>query len=206
MSTLYVGDVHGCAEELDELLNLVGPEVVVMVGDLFSKGPDPQGVYALLSAWGARSVLGNHDAWLLERGPGDCVNLKMLVEETPGFLEWLASLPLFLEEPRCLVVHAGLHPVEGVLGTSREMALTLRRWPDDSSESHPFWYDAGWEGPATVVFGHDARRGIVRRENRGLPIAVGLDSGCVYGGRLTGWLDETDELVSVPARRSYKPV
>ncbi len=206
MSTLYVGDVHGCAEELDALLELVGPEAVVMVGDLFSKGPDPLGVYALLEAWQARSVLGNHDAWLLEQGPGNNPLLQALIEQTPGFLDWLASLPLFLEQERCLVVHAGLHPVEGVTGTSREMALTLRRWPDDSTGAHPFWYDAGWEGPRTVVFGHDARRGIVRRENRGFPTAIGLDSGCVYGGRLTGWLDETDELVSVPARRSYKLV
>ena len=206
MSTLYVGDVHGCAEELDELLNLVGPEAVVMVGDLFSKGPDPSGVYALLRDWKARSVLGNHDAWLLERGPGESSLLKELVEETPGFVDWLGSLPLFLEEPRCLVVHAGLHPIKGMGGTSREMALTLRRWPDDSCESNPFWYDAGWVGPETVVFGHDARRGIVRREEHGCPVAVGLDSGCVYGGRLTGWLDDADELVSVPARRSYNPV
>ena len=206
MSTLYVGDVHGCADELHALLTQIDPDAVVMVGDLFSKGPDPLGVHSILKEHHVRSVLGNHDAWLLEHGPGTSPLLQALFDEVSDLRDWLGALPLFLEEERCLVVHAGLHPTKGVEGTTREMALTLRRWPDDSQEDHPFWYDAGWAGPSTVVFGHDARRGVIRRERGGVPTAIGLDSGCVYGGRLTGWLSDSDELVSVPARRAYKPV
>jgi hypothetical protein len=49
-----------------------------------------------------------------------------------------------------------------------------------------------------VVFGHDAVRGLQTREH-----AIGLDTGCVYGGWLTGvWLPDRD-LVSVPARSTY---
>ena len=67
MSTLIVGDVHGCAAELKRLLQAVVPTEVILVGDLFSKGPDPLGTWELLREWNARSVLGNHDDHLLKR-------------------------------------------------------------------------------------------------------------------------------------------
>ncbi len=198
-----VGDVHGCVEELEDLLAEARPDRVVLVGDLYTKGPDPAGVWRVVSERRAEVVLGNHDAWVLdhwERREGP------LAELPEAAREHLEGLPLFLLEPGWLVVHAGLHPTLGVGGTTRGMALKLRRFPDDSSEDHPFWYDAGWRGPQTVVFGHDARRRRVRREWEGRPVTIGLDSGCVYGGELSGWLVEEDRILSVPARRAYRAV
>ena len=82
----------------------------------------------------------------------------------------------------------------------------MRRWPDDSTPENPFWYDAGWSGPEAVIFGHDAARGLVRRELDGRLVALGLDTGCVYGGQLTGWIAEEDRLLQVPAARVYRPI
>jgi len=208
MSTLIVGDVHGCAVELGRLLKAVQPENLILVGDLFSKGPDPEGTWDLLQTWSARAVLGNHDDWFLQHWEDDDLPspLRALRERFPSVRQWLTGLPLFLEEEGCIVVHAGLHPQAGVRGTSREVALAVRRWPDDHNDLLPFWYDAGWSGPETVVFGHDARRGLVRREVDGHPVAIGLDSGCVYGGHLTGWIAEEDRLISIPASRAYRVV
>ena len=62
-------------------------------------------------------------------------------------------------------------------------------------------WDAFWSGPRTVVFGHWAERGLVHEDN-----VRGLDTGCVWGGRLTAWIAEEDRFVSVPARRSYQAV
>lgn len=200
--TLIVGDVHGCADELAALIERAAADRVVLVGDLFTKGPDPVGVWSLIQEHRCEAVLGNHDAWLLQRWkkrPGPCADLPKAARA------YLAALPLFLLEPGRIVVHAGLHPKLGVGGTRRDTALNVRRWPRERPKAK-FWYDAGWEGPQTVVFGHDARRKRVRRERDGRPIAVGLDSGCVYGGELSGWLAEDDALVIVPAARVYQSV
>ena len=59
------------------------------------------------------------------------------------------------------------------------------------------WFDF-WHGPETVIFGHWAARGRVD-----LPLCKGLDTGCVYGGRLTGLWWPRREWVSVPAHRRW---
>jgi bis(5'-nucleosyl)-tetraphosphatase (symmetrical) len=51
-----------------------------------------------------------------------------------------------------------------------------------------------------VVFGHWARGGLVLRER-----VRGLDTGCVWGKQLTGWIAEEDRIVQVPARACYSP-
>ena len=65
-----------------------------------------------------------------------------------------------------------------------------------------FWYHQ-YTGKRRVIFGHDAARGRVRIEREGRPWLVGLDSGCVYGGELSGYLLEEDKIVRVPAKKVY---
>ena len=57
-----------------------------------------------------------------------------------------------------------------------------------------------------MIFGHDAQRGSIRVERDGKPLIIGLDTGCVYGGALTGYLVEEDRLLQVPAKRAYVKV
>lgn len=204
MRTVVVGDVHGCAAELDALLQAAGPDRVVLVGDLFTRGPDPVGVWRIVQ--GHDAVLGNHDDKLLRelRAPkGGAVGrvVRALDRADRAWRAWVRALPLFLDVGRYCVVHAGLHPSGDRERTTREMALTMRRWPDDSPGNR-FWWEL-YEGEQAVLYGHDAARGHRRIEHGGAPFLVGLDSGCVYGGRLTGWLVEEERVVQVPARSNY---
>ena len=193
---LIVGDIHGCSAELAELLVRARADRVVVVGDVFTKGPDPAGVWQILKEVEAVGVLGNHDAGMLARPK----RFAAMGLPTAAW-DWLAQLPIFREEAGHIIVHAGLNPVEGVAGTTRSTALAVRRWPDDTTESHPFWWQ-GWARAERVIYGHDAKRGL--QDHR--PHTLGLDTGCVYGGALTGYLIEEDCLMSVPAKAAYRAV
>jgi hypothetical protein len=71
--TLFVGDVHGCADELAALLAAAQASRVILLGDLFRKGPDPAGVFALIEEHGCEVILGNHDLNLMNEDRQDAI-------------------------------------------------------------------------------------------------------------------------------------
>jgi bis(5'-nucleosyl)-tetraphosphatase (symmetrical) len=77
---------------------------------------------------------------------------------------------------------------------------------DDPPPPPPFlpWFEQprAWDpGGRTIVFGHWAQRGLVLA-----PGLRGLDTGCVWGGRLTAWIAEEDRCVDVPAQRAWAAI
>lgn len=193
MRTLLVGDVHGCSGPLAALVREAKPDALIFLGDVFNKGPDPAGVWEIVRSFDARGVLGNHDARVLGAREGTGVDVHHAAARAlpPECFVWLAALPLFLHGDGWTCVHAGVHPTEGVGGTTRRMALTMRRWPDDLDEANPFWWEL-YTGANRIYYGHDAVRGLQRR-----PSTLGLDTGAVYGGLLSGYILEEDRVVQV---------
>ena len=198
--TLFVGDVHSCADELRDLVDLARPSRVILVGDVFNKGPKPEETWALVKSLRAEAVLGNHDALVIAQPV-----VKGVRRVPAEALPWLRALPLFIRgkggpSGRWVCVHGGLHPKLHSPGTTRKMAINMRRWPDDGSTGNKFWWQL-YDGRRLAIYGHDAVRGL--QDHR--PRTLGLDSGCVYGGRLSGYLLEDDAVLSVPARGAYRP-
>ena len=199
--------MHGCAAELRSLVEEARADRLILVGDLFAKGPDPRGVWEIIREMKAEAVLGNHDAYMLNgwtralsgqgRSPQDEA-VRLLGDAESEARAWLEGLPLFLFVGSVLVVHAGVHPTLGVGGTRRDRAVSMRRFPAGEST---FWWEQ-YRGNRLVLYGHDAIRGL--QDHR--PYTLGLDTGCVYGGRLTGFLIEEDSLVSVPAEQPWVAV
>jgi len=217
---LVIGDVHGCADELEDLLERAGPgagDRIVLVGDLVAKGPASRRVLELVRRLGALAVRGNHDEHLLrfhrarqagQRPPPlKAGHLALARELEPEDWELLSALPLWLRLPEqtALVVHAGLVPGAPLEQQDPAMLMNIRTLRADGSGSarkdDGVLWGSRWGGPELVLFGHHAERGLQLH-----PHAIGLDTGCVYGKRLTGcWLPER-ELVSVPARHAYAPI
>ena len=97
------------------------------------------------------------------------------------------------------VVHAGVVPGRPLCDNCVEDLTRLRRV---DGPGRPYWYEV-YGGPELVLFGHTPSR-LPRVERRGSsPVAIGLDTGCVYGGSLTAYSPELDEFVRVPAARTY---
>lgn len=201
MRTLFVGDVHGCARTLGKLLEEARADRVVLVGDLFAKGPDPAGVWALIRDYQAQAVMGNHDLRLLEawgkKGASSHHQCWKMLDE--ACRDWTSALPIFLHGDDWTCVHAGVHPYEGVPGTDRRMALVLRRWPDDQDLDNPFWWQL-YTGSRAIIYGHDAVRGLQIHAT-----TFGLDSGCTYGNQLSGLIWEERELLQVPFCEEGRP-
>ena len=236
-STWVLGDIHGCAEELGELLEglALGPDDrLISVGDLYHRGPDPVGVMDLLAGVENFSlVLGNHELAMLRRNGmegelSDGSDFKPLPEgietlapelllgdggtpigdipssRSADLVRFLEGRPFYLEGETAnrpwWVVHAGVIPGRKPQDCTPFQLARLRRLGDDSGA--PFWYEVH-EGPRLVLFGHTPSKFPRTRFSGDSLVALGLDTGCVYGGCLTAWRLEDEEFHTVPAKRDW---
>ncbi|MEW5352728.1 polynucleotide kinase-phosphatase [Streptomyces sp. 16-176A] len=227
-----IGDVHGCSAELEALLGKLGytdgvhPEgrTAVFVGDLVDRGPDSPGVLrrvmAMVTSGHALCVPGNHEnkygrhlkgravqpthglAETIEQMAGESEEFRQEVRE---FIDGLVS-HYVLDGGRLVVCHAGLpekyhgrtsgrvrsHALYGeTTGETDEFGLPVRYpWAED------------YRGKAAVVYGHTPVP-----EATWLNNTICLDTGAVFGGKLTALRWPERELVDVPAERVwYEPV
>ncbi|ELY67085.1 metallophosphoesterase [Natrinema versiforme] len=182
-----IGDVHGCLDALEELLetlDLGANDLAVFVGDLVRKGPESKAVLdRVRRSPRLISVRGNNERKLLE---GDA-SLPALDAVDHQYIE---SLPTAISWDGGLVVHGGVDPSRPLSGHSGDDVLTMRS-PDGDGYDGPFWFET-YDGPPRVFFGHTVLEEPIERE-----WAVGLDTGCVYGGDLTAYDVRRDELCSV---------
>jgi hypothetical protein len=208
--TIVVGDLHGCYDELKDLLKKVDfseEDQLVCVGDLITKGPKNKEVLELfMSDPRFRTVIGNHDLALRRKWLGEDIELKPaqkeahkeLKSEKDAYVVFLSSLPFMIDLGTHLVVHAGIRPgVELHSQTTGDLTRIRTLGGDRESDEGTPWYHT-YYGEKIILFGHwpasEPRRG---------KSAIGLDTGCVYGYELTAYIIETDEFVSVKARKSY---
>jgi hypothetical protein len=215
---VFIGDVHGCLDELKALLRKVrvGPtDRVVFVGDLVAKGPDSAGVVACARELKSLCVRGNHDEAVLKirraRQQGvdppriKRTHLQVAERLREADWRWLEQLPLYLRFPELgsVVVHAGVVPGKPLEKQHPEDLMTMRTLRPQGSASPRLEDGEPWakfyRGPEHVIFGHDAVSGLQRQ-----PFATGIDTGCVYGRTLTALIQPGGELVHVPARRTYR--
>ena len=208
--TIVVGDLHGCYDELLDLLDKVSfgsEDRLICVGDLITKGPKNREVLdRFMSDPQFAAVIGNHDLALRRRWNGEKFKLKPsqkpthkeLKKDKERYVPFLNQLPFTIDLGTHLVVHAGLRPGLELYSQTTEDMTELRSLGEDrASRKGPPWYDV-YDGEKIVLFGHwpasEPRRG---------KKAIGLDTGCVYGGQLTAYIVETGEITSVPARQAY---
>ncbi|MGY4156323.1 serine/threonine protein phosphatase 1 [Bradyrhizobium sp. USDA 4461] len=201
MSKTYaIGDVHGCADQLRELVRLIeedagaGRSKLVFLGDYIDRGPDSRGVVEFLmdlQRWSPDEIIclrGNHedlllaalegeDAELVWRQNGADSTLKsyraMSPNELPtGHIDWIRSLPLSHDDGQRYFAHAGVHPARP-LDQQRPRDLLWIREPFLSSDT-----DYG----RLVVHGHTpiSSGSPELRCNR-----LNIDTGAVYGRALT---------------------
>lgn len=196
----------------------------IFVGDLVDRGPDSPGVLRLVMAMTASGaafcVPGNHDVKLMRKLRGRDVKISHGLAETLQQLEsepedfrkqaadWIYSLVshLVFDEGKLVVAHAGMkESMQGrASGAVRDFALYGETTGETDEYGLPVRYDwaSDYRGSAMVVYGHTPVP-----EAEWVNRTICVDTGCVFGGKLTALRYPERELVSVPAARTwYEPI
>ena len=227
-----IGDVHGCCDELEALLHQLGyangdgswahPDgrKAIFVGDLVDRGPrivdTLKTVMAMSQAGTALCVPGNHDIKLKRKLEGRDVTVSHGLDRTLAeldrqpaefrtavqqFIDGLVSHYVF-DEGRLVVAHAGMKAEMQGRGSAkvRDFALFGETTGETDEFGLPVRYNwaSEYRGGARVVYGHTPIP-----EPEWLNRTINIDTGCVFGGRLTALRWPEKELVSVPARATY---
>ena len=233
-----IGDIHGCFDELTVLLNLLGYQIImdvgdgspvlshpdgrkaVFLGDLVDRGPNVSGVLRLVmgmvNAGCALCIPGNHDVKLLRALRGRNVQVTHGLDLTLGELEqepaeFKAEVATFidrlishyvLDDGKLVVAHAGMK--EALQGRASGAVRDFALYGDTTGETDEFglpirqnWAEE-YRGRAMVVYGHTPVS-----EAEWLNGTINIDTGCVFGGKLTALRYPERELVSVPAVQTY---
>ncbi|WP_045217379.1 polynucleotide kinase-phosphatase [Desulfonatronovibrio magnus] len=235
-----IGDVHGCFEELTQLLSALGYNVqadaqnptarhpegrkAVFLGDLVDRGPDSPSVLrlvmAMVNAGAALCLPGNHEMKLLRKLRGKTVQithgldktLEQLEREPPEFLkrirEFLDGLisHYLLDGGRLVVAHAGLREdLQGRASSRVRDVAVYGETPDvpmtaTDTFGLPVRVDwaAAYRGQARVVYGHTP---VVHA--KWVNNTICIDTGCVFGGKLTALRYPELEIVQVPTHRIH---
>lgn len=231
MSKLIVyGDIHGCYNELEQLRQKINPkkdDTEICVGDVITRGKDSIKTLRYLQTNNIKSVLGNHEDKII-RYLAHQKNIKKnpikLDEDEKNIvsqlnakdIEYLEYMPVFMRFGDITILHGGLQNHQNLDALSKKScAKVLRlRFLDENhnfvsygqeNEKSTFWADVYDGNQGFVVYGHQKFKEVKVNEN-----ALGVDTGCVYGGKLSAAIFEdinnkSFSIESVNANRPCKP-
>src|SRR5450432_3959407 len=231
-----IGDIHGCCDELEQLLAKLGyaknekntyqhPDgrKVVFVGDLVDRGPRiPETVRVvkdMVDSGHAFCVPGNHDIKFMRairgkkvqitHGLGDSLDQFKIYDEQNSAYSRSAAESVYkllshyvFDYGKLVVAHAGMkEEMQGRgAGKVRDFALYGETTGETDDFGLPVRYNwaADYRGRAMVVYGHTPVA-----EPEWLNRTINIDTGCVFGGKLTALRYPEKEIVSVPALKTY---
>lgn len=229
-----IGDIHGCFDELCELLTNMGytldfdnltavhPEgrKVIFLGDLCDRGNKITETLKLainmVKSGNAFCIPGNHDVKLLRYLNGAKVQQTHGLEDSIKQLEgqpeeFITELKIFLDslighyvldDGKLVVAHAGMK--EKYQGRSSKRVREFALFGDTTGESDEYGlpvrldWAAEYRGKAKVVYGHTPTAEVYQINN-----TFNIDTGCVFGGKLTAYRYPEGEIIHIPARQTY---
>lgn len=193
-SLIYaIGDIHGCLDPLKDLLKEINPSAedkLIFIGDYIDRGPNSRGVIDFLIALSVNKncvfIRGNHEQMMMDyfadkpegkiwsmNGMDATLESYGSIFSVPSYhLDFLEETIMFDEEDSYTLVHAGVRPGISMEEQSNKDLLWIR---DD------FIYSKKPLKDRIVIFGHTPMlSGPLFQKHK-----IGIDTGCVYGGKLS---------------------
>lgn len=208
--TLVVGDIHGCYDELLALMvlaDLAESDRIVSVGDLIDRGPKSWEVVDFFRSRPESrfAVRGNHewkhllhaDTPVIPSHAGMITRGQMGPERYALAQEYFRTMPLWIELPEAIVVHAGVDPGVSLLETEAKliMGVASNTRPGFDGESDWWFDDPRLDLAKPVIFGHHVFPEVARGQRQNV---WGINTGAGYGKPLTGLLLPEFRVFSVP--------
>jgi serine/threonine protein phosphatase 1 len=207
MRTIVVGDIHGCYEELLQLLakvQLTEADCLVALGDIVDRGKDSLQVYDFLRNRPNTIVLmGNHERRHLHQTLSYSQEIvKLQFGDRYGeFVEWIADLPYYYETEEAILVHAAIENGIPIEAQKEEILCgSIASIPYLERLYGAAYWSRFYKGTKPVIFGHHAvgAEPLIREQK-----VYGIDTGAFCGGRLTALILPSFEVVQVQSRRNY---
>jgi len=220
---IIYGDIHGCYDEFISLRNKINPQkedLEICVGDIITKGKGSIKVLNCIVEHNIKSVLGNHEDKIvryLKHQNSNKKNPITLDEDeqnivdnlTKKHIEYLEQLPLYLQFENITIVHGGLQNYMNLNELSKrdkQKILRMRYLDQDDNflaldkedENSTFWADIYDGNQGFVVYGHQWHKDVKINKN-----ALGIDTGCVYGNKLTTVVFKTKNDYEIIEERTH---
>ncbi|WP_010251959.1 metallophosphoesterase family protein [Acetivibrio cellulolyticus] len=203
---VIIGDIHGCYDEVQSLLDKVGlnkDDEIITVGDFLDRGPKSLEVVEFLrNNANFYSIVGNHERKHLNKiynYAQEITKLK-LGQYYEGTINWIKNLPYYYENNDVIVVHAALIPGVKMEKQPQEVlcgSTSGERYLEQILKGK-YWYEV-YEGDKPVVFGHHCVDNPLIYND----LVYGIDTGACHGGFLTAITVPDFKVYSVKAKEDY---
>jgi serine/threonine protein phosphatase 1 len=187
--TFIIGDIHGCFDELIELLNKVGltdDDLLISLGDIVDRGNKSKQVFEYLrDRPNTITLIGNHERKHLNGVLNYAQEIVKVQfgDEYPAFLDWLRDLRYHYETDEAIIVHAafehdkklGQQKPEVLSGSTAGERILEKKYEPDT-----YWTDH-YKGSKPIIYGHHVVGQSPEIKNN----TYGIDTGACHGGWLT---------------------
>ena len=214
MRTIVIGDIHGCHNELMELISMLTEEKkytpekdrLIFIGDYIDRGDNPRMVVKYVMGLHDRygenviALMGNHEDmllnyvtiadqnWLYNGYEATLLSYEGYKDDFMKDIRWMAGLPHYYEDEYFVYVHAGI---------DKDLPMDRQNYETLLWARQEFYFDSRTYDKK-VIFGHTPTMFMGEDNtpqwlNDGNDIAI--DTGCVYDGRLTALIIENDRIM-----------
>jgi serine/threonine protein phosphatase 1 len=214
LKTLVIGDIHGCYNEMIDLIEKAGIDAndrIIALGDIIDRGPDSLSVLNFfMSRKNINSLLGNHEEKHIKVFTGKTnaspSQLKLIEQFSDSdylnLVRFLENLPLFIELPEAILIHGLLEPGIPINHQKENILIGSMSGSIYMTKNYPKpWYEYDF-GEKPIIAGHHDY------SKEGKPLIINnkvflIDTACCYGKNLSAILIPEMKIITVKSKKNY---
>jgi serine/threonine protein phosphatase 1 len=187
--TIVIGDIHGCYDEMIELINQIGvtdDDMILSLGDIVDRGNKSVEVYEFFkNRPNAKVLVGNHERKHINQVLSYAQEIVKIQfgEEYDNFLKWLNELEYYHETDEAIIIHAAFEHDKSLADQKVEVlsgSTSGERKLEKKYEPNTYW-SAYYEGTKPIIYGHRVVGDTPEINNN----TFAIDTGACHGGYLT---------------------